>query len=246
MRKNIRLLCAVALTALSLAACGGGGDSGDGSKGAQTGNETPFLMVDDDGVSSFDGATLEKAIAQLPVESLSTAEKDSLAYLREEEKLAHDVYILMDSLWGVTMPIFENIAAGEASHTEAVRTLLVRYDLPDPALNLGAGVFINTTLQALYTQLAATGSGSLVAALQVGAEIEELDIIDIQNALLLIDNQDIRMVYENLLKGSRNHLRSFVKTLVRQGVTYQPKYLSSDGYNAIIDTPIERRNQRNS
>ncbi len=80
----------------------------------------------------------------------------------------------------------------------------------------------------------------MVAALQVGAAIEEIDLVDIEAALLNIDNQDIRMVYDNLAKGSRNHLRSFVKNLEQQNVVYVPQYLSVTAYNAIVTTPTER------
>jgi hypothetical protein len=69
----------------------------------------------------------------------------------------------------------------------------------------------------LYDQLVAGGSVSLVEALKVGAAIEEIDIIDLQAALALVDNRDIRLVYENLLSGSRNHLQAFVRALQQQG-----------------------------
>ena len=80
----------------------------------------------------------------------------------------------------------------------------------------------------------------MIDALKVGAAIEEIDMIDINKALLGIDNQDIVLVYQNLLKGSRNHLRSFVANLVNQGVTYVPQYMGVVDYSAIIATPIER------
>jgi hypothetical protein len=174
------------------------------------------------------------------VEALSVAEKDSLAFMREEEKLAHDVYALLDVRWSTSIRVFGSIANSEATHTEAVRQLLLRYSLSDPAATLAAGQFQSTTLQGLYTQLTATGAVSLIDALKVGAAIEEIDMLDINKALLGIDNQDIVLVYQNLLKGSRNHLRSFVATLLNQGVTYVPQYMGVVDYSAIIATPIER------
>jgi hypothetical protein len=171
---------------------------------------------------------------------LTEAEKASLAYMREEEKLAHDVYAQSATLWGGSTKIFGNIAISESTHTEAVRQLLVRYSLADLAANLGAGLYINLTLQALYTQLAAANATSLIDALQVGAAIEEIDMIDINKALLDVVSPDIRLVYDSLLKGSRNHLRTFVSTLLAQGVTYVPKYMVLADYTAIVSTPIER------
>jgi hypothetical protein len=160
--------------------------------------------------------------------------------MREEEKLAHDVYALLDLKWSTSIRAFGSIANSEATHAEAVRQLLLRYSLIDPAATLAAGVFQNTTLQGLYTQLTATGAISLIDALKVGAAIEEIDMIDINKAMLGIDNQDIVLVYQNLLKGSRNHLRSFVSNLVLQGVTYVPQYMTVAEYQAIISTPVER------
>lgn len=190
--------------------------------------------------SNFDNTALGIALAALPMDTLSEAEKASLAYMREEEKLAHDVYALSATLWGGYTKIFGNIAISESTHTEALRQLLVRYRLTDPAATTAPGIFQDSTLQALYTQLVAAGAPSLVEALKVGATIEEVDMIDINKALLEVDNQDIRLVYDNLLKGSRNHLRSFVSTLLAQGVTYVPQYMALADYTAIVSTAIER------
>ena len=221
-------------TALVLSACGGGDSAG--GQGGQGGQGGP-LLVD---ASNFDNTALGTALAALPIDVLSDAEKTSLAFMREEEKLAHDVYALLATLWGSNTKIFGNIAISESTHTEAMRQLLVRYTLIDPAATTAPGIFQNTILQTLYTQLATAGALTLVDALKVGATIEEVDMIDINTALLKIDNQDIRLVYDNLLKGSRNHLRSFVKTLLAQGVTYVPQYMSLSDYTAIISTPMER------
>ena len=77
---------------------------------------------------------------------------------------------------------------------------------------------------------------SLVEALKVGAAIEEIDIIDLQAAQAIVDNRDIRLVYESLLSGSRNHLQAFVRALQQQGVVYTPQYLTPAEYAAIIAT----------
>lgn len=240
MKKTLTLLSASILAAIALTACGGGSSDGGESLGAGAGNSGPALVVDSDGVSTINSSVMDATLAALPIESLSSAEQNSLAYMREEEKLAHDVYLQLQSLWGSNTQIFGNIAASESTHTEAVRQLLVRYKLPDPTAALPAGQFDNSVLQALYTQLVATGNRSLTDALKVGAAIEELDMIDILAAYNSVDNEDIRRVYDNLLKGSRNHLRSFVNTLSAQGVTYVPQYMKQVDYDAIVNSPIER------
>ena len=53
------------------------------------------------------------------------------------------------------------------------------------------------------------GAQSLGNALKVGAAIEEIDILDLQEYMKIIEERAIRQVYENLLKGSENHLRAF-------------------------------------
>ena len=212
--------------ALALVGCGGGG----GDVG----------IADNTTGLATSSAALIATLATLPIEDLSVAEQESLAFMREEEKLAHDVYIQLDSLWRGSTKVFGNIANSEASHTESVRQLLVRYSLPDPTATLAAGVFQNTTLQNLYTQLVAAGSVSLLDGLKVGAAIEEIDMIDLNKALLETDNQDITLIYQNLLKGSRNHLRSFVSNLANQGLTYVPQYMAEADYLAIVTTPMER------
>jgi hypothetical protein len=96
-------------------------------------------------------------------------------------------------------------------------------------------VFDNADLQQLYDELTEQGKASLSAALKVGGAIEEIDILDLQSALKETNTADIQRVYENLLKGSENHLRAFTSTLSRQaGETYDPQYLSQDVYDAIM------------
>ncbi len=176
----------------------------------------------------------------LPAVSLQTVDLsdeviDGLLYLREEEKLAHDVYVYLYDLWG--MNIFENIADSEQTHTDAVKILLDTYGLQDPADGIAVGEFTNPELQALYDQLIAQGSLSLSDALKVGATIEELDILDLREAFSQTTALDIQQVYENLENGSGNHLESFASTLFTQtGEEYQPQYLSLEDYQTIISS----------
>ena len=166
-------------------------------------------------------------------EILSDQETTDLLYMREEEKLAHDVYIYLYDVWG--LPVFNNIAASESTHTASVLTLLNRYGIADPAAGLAEGQFQNTDLQALYDTLIEQGSLSLGDALKVGAAIEEIDILDLQDTIANTTQADIQLVYGNLLSGSANHLRAFINTLRQQtGETYQPQYLSTEEYEAIL------------
>jgi hypothetical protein len=187
---------------------------------------------------SFDESLLNEALAALPAEDLSDNEIAGLKYMREEEKLARDTYIEMFKIWNLN--VFDNISESEQTHTDAVLALLVKYNITDPVGDNAVGVFVDEKLQNLYDTLIAQGSASSIDALLVGAVIEEIDIIDIQVQVdNFVDNQDITLVYESLLKGSRNHLRSFVSNLEKQGMVYQPQYLSQQVYDEIVNSAME-------
>ncbi len=163
---------------------------------------------------------------------LSDAEAQGLIFMREEEKLARDVYLALYETWG--LPVFQNIATSEQAHMDSIKTLLDGYGLADPA-QAQPGAFTNPDLQALYDELVARGSQSLAEAVKVGGAIEEIDILDLQEYLAATSNTSLQQVYTNLLRGSENHLRSFANTLQTQtGETYQPQYLSPDAYQAIL------------
>lgn len=165
--------------------------------------------------------------------TVSPEEAADLQFMREEEKLAHDVYVTLYEAWG--LQVFDNISQSEEQHTEAVAYLLDRYLISDPATGNGVGEFNNDELQALYDQLVAQGSRSVADALKVGAAIEEIDILDLQERLGETDNASIERVYDSLLAGSENHLRAFVSNLKAQtGETYAPQYLSQTAYDAIV------------
>lgn len=170
--------------------------------------------------------------ANVTTGSLDAAEAVDVLYLREEEKLARDSYDYFYDKFG--MQVFQNIAQAEQTHMDAVGTLIDRYGLEDPAQS-GAGEFTNATLQEMYDMLTAEGSASKTAALQVGARIEETDIVDLQEALGRTDNAEIEQVYTSLMQGSENHLRAFVKNLDQSGTEYQPAVLSEEEYETVVN-----------
>jgi hypothetical protein len=46
------------------------------------------------------------------------------------------------------------------------------------------------------------------------------------------------------MEGSENHLKTFVKELSKQGVTYEPFYLSLEEYNDIISQVKNNQNKQ--
>ncbi len=188
-----------------------------------------------DGYTDMSLGNCQYNLDNLPIETLSEAEKNSILFMREEEKLAMDIYKTLHDTWN-TAHVFHNISLSEQTHTEAMLQLIEKYGLTDPVGTNGIGVFENSTLQTLYNDLLAQGETSLIEALKVGALVEEVDILDLKNALdTFVDNQDIEMVYENLMAASRNHLRAFVKNLKNQGVTYVPQKLAQAEYDEIVN-----------
>ncbi len=173
--------------------------------------------------------------------SLSVDDVNSLNLMREGGKLARDVYTFLYTKWN--LQIFTNIGESEQRHMDAVFQLLTKYNLPDPVGSNNAGKFSNTRLQELYNQLTVQGSISLADALKVGATIEDLDIFDLETALTTIKNQDIRTVYENLNRASRNHLRAFNSNLVSRGEMYVAQYISQSEFDSNINSPKERGGQ---
>lgn len=206
--------------------------------------EESAIEVSDPALAALDEEPViqAEAIVALPAVAsgeLSAAEAQSLLFMREEEKLARDVYLALYDRWGLN--VFHNIAGSESAHTQAVGDLLAQFRLEDPMAIDERGVFTNPDLQALYDQLVAQGEQSLEDALRVGAAIEEIDILDLKEAMVESDHIEIQMVYDNLLEGSYNHLRAFVATLNRQvGTAYQPQYLTAEDYQAIVSSGNRR------
>ncbi len=200
-------------------------------------NDSPLTAEEQDQLALTE---LQNQINTLPKESLSESEIASLMHLREEEKLAQDVYLFLYNRYKVN--IFNNIRESEITHMDAVGSLIAKYELDDPIDTNGPGVFKNQDLQELYNSLTAQGSVSLLNAYIVGATIEDLDLYDLAHELTLIDNQDIITVYESLAKGSRNHMRSFYDKITSSGGNYTPQFISQELFNSIISTPKETGN----
>ncbi len=174
--------------------------------------------------------------------ALSEAEGDSaredadLAFAREEEKLARDVYAALSP----ASPVFANIQASEQRHMDAVASLLATYGVPDPAADQPPGVFTDPALQDLYDALVAKGAASTADALAVGVLIEEYDIADLEARLANSSRPDVTAILTQLVRGSRNHLRAFYGQLTAAGGTYTPAYLPPDRFLAIATSPRER------
>ncbi len=166
--------------------------------------------------------------------SLNQQEKDAILYMREEEKLARDVYEFLYAKWNSNP--FGNIRQSEQTHMDRMKTLITAYKLNDPVDSNKdkPGVFTNVLLQQYYNELTTTGRHSLAEALKVGAKIEELDISDLEERIKQTKNQNILSAYNFLKMASENHLIAFVQRLKMQGVNYEPVILSKTEFDKII------------
>ena len=143
---------------------------------------------------------------------ISDKEAGDLVFLREEEKIARDVYLAMFALYEAQ--IFANISVSEQRHMDAVKGLLDKYGISDPVVDDTPGVFTNAALAQIYSQLITKGSASFTDALEVGVMIEEMDIEDIETVMLPdATKSDVKRVLTNLLAGSYNHLDAFTAEL---------------------------------
>lgn len=165
---------------------GNGGNQGDGMRGSA-------VMTTEAGV-------------------LDSDEVKDLLFMREEEKMARDVYETMFDKYP-TASVFARIAISEQAHMDSMQRMIDRYDLTDPVVDDTVGVFQDKGLQNTYNGLVAKGNNSLKDALMVGALIEEIDINDLKHAMLETDESALDFSYGNLMRASENHLRAFVREL---------------------------------
>ena len=171
-----------------------------------------------------------------PAGELDVEEIAGLLWMREEEQLAHDVYVALGDEWDVR--VFENIAASEQQHIDITIGLLDRYGIADPAAGNPTGTFTDPRMQDLYDELFARGMESKEAALAVGATIEELDIDDLRTRAEATDEAALDDAYARLERASRNHLRAFVGQLDLLGIDYEPTVLAD--FEEIVSAPMER------
>ncbi len=180
------------------------------------------------------------AMAAMPAEraeaktgnATADAHVADVTYLREEEKLARDVYLTLHKRWG--LQIFDNISRSEQRHMDRMRALLASYDAPDPVKSDEIGAFTNPDLAALYKKLIRQGEKSETQALLVGATIEDLDIRDIIDMKKRTSAPEALDAFAKLECGSRNHMRAFTRQLAARGVVYEAQYLTASELDTIV------------
>jgi hypothetical protein len=171
----------------------------------------------------------------LNAQSITNAEQATILHMREEEKMARDIYLTLNEKWNHR--VFRNISSSETYHMSQMKTLIDKFKLDDPVEknNDKRGVFENKDLQKMYNELTTFGVTSLEAAFRAGAKVEETDIKDLKEAISATVNADIKNTYQYLLTASENHMRAFVRNLKRLGINYVPVLLTKEELNKIVD-----------
>jgi hypothetical protein len=190
--------------------------------------------------------------------ALDYNEKMHLFFMREEEKLARDVYQTLGTMYPDSV-IFGNIDDSEQIHMTTVKAMIEKYGYEDPNTNDNVGAYTGEDFgwyfTEKYNQLVERASISELEALYVGAFIEELDMMDINQCPQVIvetDNgindvtecgkvytgkPDIQRLYSSLLDGSDSHLEGYVNNIekiIGEG-NYQAQVLSQELVDAILD-----------
>ncbi len=219
-----------AAACMALAACDPASSPPDTTPDAATADAPP---------RSEDARALEDASA--PADGGSAGCEGALArdlcFLREEEKLARDVYTVLFAETGIA--VFDSISRSEQNHTDAVAALLAARSIPDPVTDDSVGVFLDPVIAGLYEALTAEGRMGDVAALRVGATIEDLDLRDIREMSARTTEPAALDLYATLSCGSRNHMRSFASQLEARGESYTAAYISAAELSAILASPRE-------
>ncbi|MDZ7671597.1 MAG: DUF2202 domain-containing protein [Halanaerobiales bacterium] len=125
--------------------------------------------------------------------------EEMLIYAIQDEYLARTEYDLIMNQYGVQRP-FSNIIKAEEHHIELLKPLFEKYNISIPEDNSSEYVVLPEDIR---------------EALQIGVNAE-IDNIEMYESFLTKDiPADVAFVFEELKRGSENHLRAFKNSLNR-------------------------------
>jgi hypothetical protein len=177
-----------------------------------------------------------------PASTLTQEAKDTLSYMGNEERLAHDVYLelynyhLQNSNTAIKQ--LNNIATkSEVTHIQTVQALINKYeldyssftniDLPELGYketaieDMEMGKYDIQKIQELHDLLIAKGEQSVQDALEVGCMVEVTDIDDLLVEIPIAQDSnasDVVAAFEFLRDGSYSHYWAFDKGLKNMGI----------------------------
>jgi len=210
--------------------------------------------------SDRDPAALDRSLVpelgKSQIGVLDAAEETHLIFMREEEKLARDVYLTLGKEYK-DLKVFSRIDDAEQKHTDTMADMLALYGIEDPSTSDKIGVFTGEDYGWYFTEkynyLVAKAEDGL-KALYVGALIEELDMHDIAECPVVIqetygygeygcglaytEETTIRRAYESLIDGSGSHLRAYVKAI--EDVIGDGNYVAQYLPQGVVDSILGR------
>ncbi len=179
-------------------------------------------------------------IYSYPLSTLTQELKDAIAYMGNEERLAHDVYLALydhHAAGGTEILQLYSIATNsESRHVETVQSIVQKYGLTEANLTnvsdpvasssvtletMPSGQYDIPAIQDLYDALYAKGEMSQQDALEVGCMVEVTDINDLNEKIVLAQESnatDVEAAFTSLRNASYNHYWAFDNGLKQLGI----------------------------
>lgn len=160
--------------------------------------------------------------------------KESIVlYLIEQEKLAHDLYSVLDTIW--VTEIFNRLSGDERNHMEKLNAVAVDFMMvvPNHFNEYLPGQYINENLRHLYHDLLLDANLSLEDAYRTCANLEERKILDLRAALKQPNFELETLTYKALLIGAEDNFKLFLRALLEMNAGYQPIHFSNSEFEAL-------------
>ena len=175
-----------------------------------------------------------------PISELTPEVQETIAYMGNEERLAHDIYMNLyyfhlDNNDIEIKQLFNIAQNAELKHIAIVQDLVIKYNLNGAELvenpvadssvtqeEMPSGEYGIPAIQDLYDTLYEKGTFSQQDALEVGCMVEVTDINDLDADIALAEASgatDVVDAFNILRDGSYSHYWSFDAGLVNLGIT---------------------------
>lgn len=174
---------------------------------------------------------------------ISEEESAIIISMKDKEKLTYDVYYSLNEKY--SSDIFKKMIQNELQHKELSAGLALKYGI-NISVNSDneVGKFSNPKDQNIYDEMMRYGGYSLLDAFRAGARMEEINISEQLDYISKSSNEEIIKVFEIIEKGSEEQLRTFVKELQEEGITYKPNKLSQEDYDRIVSVKDESKTKK--
>ena len=156
-----------------------------------------------------------------------------IMYLVEQEKLAHDFYRSLDTMW--VTDIFNRVANEEYEHVGKLSAVAAELmiSVPNHFNEYPMRQFIDNKLRHLYAELMISANFSLEDAYRTSANLEERKMVDLKMALKEPNFELENLTYKALLIGSEDNFKAFIRALNEMNSGYTPILMSPSEFEAL-------------